>query len=123
MVPDHRAARLGSATAHPSPPTRPLSTPTPPHGHRVAQADIPLCNHDPLVGLDDVLSAMTMTRGSIFDLMIGVPSDCSGEFAGCERMPAALRSHGLADSLGVIDAGNLQVVVADPVRDRETGVI
>ena len=55
--------------------------------------------------------------------MIGVPSDCSGAFAGCERMPAALRAHGLVDALGVIDAGNLQVVVADPVRDRETGVI
>jgi hypothetical protein len=38
-------------------------------------------------------------------------------------MPAALRAHGLVDALGVIDAGNLQVVVADPVRDRETGVI
>jgi arginase len=67
--------------------------------------------------------AQVMARGSIFDLMIGVPSDCSGAFAGCERMPAALRAHGLADALGVIDAGNLQVVVADPVRDRETGVI
>src|SRR6202012_261251 len=50
-------------------------------------------------------------------------SDCSGAFAGCERMPAALRAHGLVDSLGVIDGGNLQVVVADPVRDPETGVI
>ena len=63
-------------------------------------------------------AARVMPRGSIFDLMIGVPSDCSGAFAGCERMPAALRAQGLADSLGVIDAGNLQVVVADPVRDR-----
>jgi arginase len=74
-------------------------------------------------GPPSVFAVPVMVRGSIFDVMIGVPSDCSGAFAGCERMPAALRAQGLADSLGVIDAGNLQVVVADPVRDRETGVI
>ena len=74
-------------------------------------------------GSPSVFAVHVMDRGSIFDLLIGVPSDCSGAFAGCERMPAALRAHGLVDSLGVIDAGNLQVVVADPVRDRETGVI
>ena len=74
-------------------------------------------------GSPSAFAVRVMARGSIFDLMIGVPSDCSGAFAGCERMPAALRAQGLADSLGVIDAGNLQVVVADPVRDRETGVI
>jgi arginase len=74
-------------------------------------------------GSPSAFVAPVMARGSIFDLMIGVPSDCSGPFAGCERMPAALRAQGLADALGVIDAGNLQVVVADPVRDHETGVI
>lgn len=38
-------------------------------------------------------------------------------------MPAALRAAGLVEALGVEDAGNLQVVMADPVRDPETGVV
>src|SRR3984957_20668148 len=65
-------------------------------------------------GSPSVFVAWVMDRGSIFDLMIGVPSDCSGAFAGCERMPAALRAQGLAGALGVIDGGNLAGVVADP---------
>ena len=64
-----------------------------------------------------------MSGRPIFDVVIGVPADCSGAFVGCERMPAALRAAGLVGTLGVRDAGNLQVVIGDPVRDPETGVI
>jgi arginase len=61
---------------------------------------------------------------SPFDLIVGVPVDSSGAFVGCERLPAALRAAGVADALGGIpDAGNLQVTLADPVRDEVTGVI
>ena len=38
-------------------------------------------------------------------------------------MPAALRAAGIAGALDVTDEGNLQVAVADPIRDAETGVI
>lgn len=57
------------------------------------------------------------------DTVVGVPFDCTGRFAGCERLPAALRSVGLVERLGFHDAGNLQVVVADPQRDRDTGIV
>lgn len=61
---------------------------------------------------------------SPFDVIVGVPVDSSGAFVGCERLPAALRAAGVADALGGIpDAGNLQVTLADPVRDEVTGVI
>lgn len=60
---------------------------------------------------------------SVFDLVIGVPSDCSGRFVGCQLMPAALRAAGLTDALGARDLGNLQVAIADPRRDPSTGVI
>ena len=57
-----------------------------------------------------------------FDLLLGVPIDCSGAFVGCQRMPWALRA--AAGALGIRDAGgNLQVTIADPVRDPDTGVI
>lgn len=57
------------------------------------------------------------------DCIVAAPYDCSGRFAGCERMPAALRGAGLVSALGIEDRGNLQVVVADPVRDPAWGVI
>lgn len=68
---------------------------------------------------------MSLTRAGTrpFDVLLGVPSDCSGRFAGCQLMPAALRAAGLVEALGLTDAGNLQVVMADPVRDPGTGVI
>jgi arginase len=59
----------------------------------------------------------------LVDSFVGVPLDSSGAFAGCERMPAALRAAGLADLLMVEDLGNLQVALADPVRDPATGII
>ncbi len=60
----------------------------------------------------------------LVDSFLGVPIDCSGRFAGCERMPAALRAAGLKQALpGAEDLGNLQVSLADPVRDPETGII
>lgn len=55
--------------------------------------------------------------------IVGVPFDCTGRFAGCERLPAALRAAGLVERLGVRDAGNLQVVIADPRRDPDTGIV
>jgi len=57
------------------------------------------------------------------DTVVGVPFDCTGRFAGCERLPAALRATGLVERLGARDAGNLQVVIADPRRDPETGIV
>jgi arginase len=58
-----------------------------------------------------------------FDVMLGVPIDSSGAFVGCERLPAALRAAGLVEALGIPDLGNLQVTIADPVRDPEHGVL
>jgi arginase len=55
--------------------------------------------------------------------IIGVPIDCTGAFAGCERMPAALRAAGLAQRLNARDAGDLPVSIADPQRDAATGLI
>lgn len=55
--------------------------------------------------------------------VVGVPFDCTGRFAGCERLPAALRAAGLVERLGVRDVGNLQVVVADPRRNPATGIV
>ncbi|TGD89735.1 arginase family protein [Mycolicibacterium sp. CH28] len=63
------------------------------------------------------------TSTHTFDVILGVPSDCSGSFAGCQFMPSALRAAGLVEAVGAEDAGNLQVVMADPRRDPETGVV
>lgn len=60
---------------------------------------------------------------AVFDVVVGVPSDCSGRFVGCQLMPAALRAAGLIEALGAKDLGNLQVAIADPRRDPATGVI
>jgi arginase len=59
----------------------------------------------------------------LIDCFVGAPMDSTGYFEGCERMPAALRAAGLAGTLGVPDLGNLQVNIADPVRDAETGIV
>lgn len=59
----------------------------------------------------------------LIDSFLGVPIDSSGDFAGCERMPAALRAAGLSDALAGTDLGNLQVALADPVRDPASGII
>lgn len=66
-------------------------------------------------------SATTLTP--VFDVVLGVPSDCSGRFVGCQLMPAALRAAGLIEALGARDLGNLQVAIADPRRDPDTGVV
>ena len=55
--------------------------------------------------------------------VVGVPYDCTGRFAGCERLPAALRATGIVERLGVRDVGNLQVAIADPRRDPATGIV
>lgn len=59
----------------------------------------------------------------VFDAIVGVPIDCTGAFAGCERMPAALRAAGLIEALGLSDRGNLQVTLADPRRDPDHGIV
>src|ERR1039458_5167357 len=62
-------------------------------------------------------------QAMLIDSFLGVPIDSSGWFAGCERMPAALRAAGLGDALAGTDLGNLQVALADPVRDPASGII
>jgi arginase len=62
-------------------------------------------------------------QAMLIDSFLGVPIDSSGGFAGCERMPAALRAAGLGDALAGTDLGNLQVALADPVRDPASGII
>jgi len=59
----------------------------------------------------------------VIDCFLGVPIDSTGAFEGCERMPAALRAAALGSALGAADLGNLQVALADPVRDPESGII
>jgi arginase len=63
------------------------------------------------------------TSAVLIDCFAGIPVDSTGYFEGCERMPAALRAVGLAGTLGVEDLGNLQVSIADPVRDPATGMV
>lgn len=55
--------------------------------------------------------------------VIGVPIDCTGQAAGCERAPQAYRDAGLIAALNVPDNGDLQVSLNDPVRDAATGII
>ncbi|MEV4463554.1 arginase family protein [Micromonospora echinofusca] len=58
-------------------------------------------------------------RWSVLD----APLDSSGRGRGEHRGPAALRSAGLLGRLGVADAGAVDALITDPVRDPETGVI
>lgn len=62
-------------------------------------------------------------EGSPLDCLIAVPYDCTGRFAGCERAPAALRRAGIVEALELTDLGNMQVAIADPRRDPDSGVI
>jgi arginase len=55
--------------------------------------------------------------------MIGVPIDSVGRLGGTEQAPATLRELGLADALGAVDAGELEVRVRGEVRDPETGIV
>ena len=55
--------------------------------------------------------------------VIGVPIDCTGQAAGCERAPQAYRDAGLIAALNVSDNGDLPVSLNNPVRDTETGII
>jgi arginase len=56
-------------------------------------------------------------------LLVGAPLDCSGRFTGVERMPAALRAAGLTNKLGLSDAGDWPIQIADPERDPASGII
>ncbi len=55
--------------------------------------------------------------------MLDAPLDSSGRGRGERRAPAALRAAGLVDRLGARDGGAVDVVITDPVRDAQTGVI
>ncbi|RKN48581.1 arginase family protein [Micromonospora endolithica] len=58
-------------------------------------------------------------RWSVLD----APLDSSGRGRGERRAPGALRTAGLLARLGAQDAGVLDTVINDPVRDPATGVI
>jgi arginase len=60
--------------------------------------------------------------------IIGVPIDSIGiadgdERRGTERAPQALRSAGVVEALGAVDAGDLEVRITDRTRDHATGVV
>jgi arginase len=55
--------------------------------------------------------------------LLGAPLDSSGAGRGEERAPALLREAGLAERLGIADAGDVVAPLRDPVRDPSTGVI
>jgi arginase len=54
--------------------------------------------------------------------MLGAPLDSSGGGRGEERAPTALRAAGLAQQLGLKDAGDVVPPLRDPRRDPATGV-
>jgi arginase len=55
--------------------------------------------------------------------LLGAPLDSSGEGLGEERAPRELRAAGLAERLGLRDAGDAVRPLRDPQRDARTGVI
>jgi len=55
--------------------------------------------------------------------LLGAPLDSAGEGRGEERAPQALRAAGLAERLGMDDAGDVVAQLRDPERDAATGVI
>ena len=55
--------------------------------------------------------------------LLGAPLDSSGGGRGEERAPALLREAGLAERLGLADAGDVVGPLRDQVRDPATGVI
>jgi arginase len=55
--------------------------------------------------------------------LLGAPLDSSGAGRGEERAPALLREAGLAERLGIADAGDVVGPLRDSVRDPSTGVI
>ena len=55
--------------------------------------------------------------------LLGAPLDSSGAGRGEERAPRALRASGVAERLGVVDAGDVVSPLRDPRRDPASGVI
>jgi arginase len=55
--------------------------------------------------------------------LLGAPLDSSGAGRGEERAPRALRAAGLAERLGLLDAGDVVPPLRDTRRDAATGVI
>jgi arginase len=56
-------------------------------------------------------------------MLLGAPLDSAGEGLGEERAPRALRAAGLAERLGLMDAGDVVPPLRDPERDAATGII
>ncbi len=55
--------------------------------------------------------------------LLGAPLDSAGEGQGEERAPQALRGAGIAERLGLHDAGDVVEPLRDPERDAATGII
>lgn len=55
--------------------------------------------------------------------LLGSPLDCSARNRGEEQGPAALRSAGLVDKLGLEDRGDVHALLTDPRRDPTTGIV
>jgi arginase len=56
-------------------------------------------------------------------VIVGVPIDSLGRPGGTELAPDALRSAGVVDALGAIDAGDLDVRIVGADRDPSTGIV
>jgi arginase len=55
--------------------------------------------------------------------LLGAPLDSSGASRGEERAPQLLREAGLAERLGLADAGDVVAPLRDPARDPASGLI
>lgn len=62
-----------------------------------------------------------MSPSILVDRVLGVPLDSTGRFEGCQLLPGALRQAGLFAGAS-IDAGNLQVTLAEPRRHPDTNI-
>jgi arginase len=56
-------------------------------------------------------------------VLLGAPLDCSATNRGEERGPAALRSAGLVERLGIEDRGDVHALLTDQRRDPRTGIV
>lgn len=55
--------------------------------------------------------------------LIGVPIDSVGRSGGTEFAPGVLRNLGVAEALGAMDAGDLNVSIRGEERDPDTGIL
>src|SRR5262245_26309699 len=56
-------------------------------------------------------------------VLIGVPVDSVGRSGGTELGPEALRELGLADAVGAVDRGDLEVSIRGDERDPDSGIV